>query len=101
MLTMRTLLALRPKLYLKGDELIDLRSATSRTEGFDVDEDVLPALSRLDEAESAFVVPGFERAFEAHGCWFARRYLELSGRQRQDAKPRVARIYRAVPDRAW
>jgi len=32
-----------------------------------VTKDFLPSFSRLNEAEAAFVVPGFDEAFEADG----------------------------------
>ena len=32
---------------------------------------------------------------------FGRLTFELSGRQRQDARPGLAKMYRVPPDRAW
>ena len=33
--------------------------------------------------------------------WVVRSHVELSGRQRQDARPGLAKMYRVPPDRAW
>ncbi len=35
------------------------------------------------------------------GCGFRGLTFELSGRQRQDARPGLAKMYRVLPDRAW
>jgi hypothetical protein len=61
-----TLLALRPEFNLEREHLIDLRPASSGLERLDVDEDLLSALSGLDESEAAIVVPCLESSFKAH-----------------------------------
>ena len=52
--------------YLEAHALIHLRAPSKCIERLDVHEDVRPALSRLDEAESAFIIPGLDGSVEAH-----------------------------------
>jgi hypothetical protein len=66
----RAPLALGARPYLEAHALIHLRAPSKCIERLDVHEDVRPALSRLDEAESAFIVPGFDGSVEAHRLGF-------------------------------
>jgi hypothetical protein len=66
------LLALRAKLNLERDELTNLWALGAVTEGFDVNEDLLSTLRRLDEAKASLVVPGLDDAVNPHGKRVAR-----------------------------
>jgi hypothetical protein len=58
---------MRPRLDFKRHELSDLRSAGALRERFDMNKDLLAALSGLDEPEAAVIVPGLDASVEAHG----------------------------------
>ena len=62
----RSRLALLTLFDFKADPLTGLGSLAQSAERLDVHEDFLPALGGLDEAESAFIVPGFDCSVESH-----------------------------------
>lgn len=60
------LLAVGAEFDFEGQGLADGRPTGAGGEGLDVDEDLLPTLDRIDEAEPTLVVPGFEFAVDTH-----------------------------------
>jgi hypothetical protein len=64
------LLAVRSAFHFERQRLANRGAARAGWKRLDVDEDLLPSSSRLDESEAAIVVPGFEVAVESHG-WSA------------------------------
>jgi hypothetical protein len=62
----RTLPAIAAQVDLEGDEFADAGTDTVPREGGDVREDFLGAQRRLDETESAIVIPLGQRAMGAH-----------------------------------
>ncbi|MOA27982.1 hypothetical protein D3C78_1488930 [compost metagenome] len=65
----RALLPPRAQLHLKGDTLRRLRANMQALACLDMEEDLLPALGRFNEAKAPFVVPGLNGAFKSHDEW--------------------------------
>lgn len=79
----RSRLALLTLFDFKADPLTGLGSFAQTAERLDVHEDFRPALGGLDEAESAFIVPGFDCSVESHGDESSNDLLDTNNQANQ------------------